>query len=397
MKLRTLLQNGALIILSLAAGYLVIEFLLFPQLLTFVPLKLHFAIKEELRVLAQSSKKSVTPGRYLALFGDSYSQGYGDWLLDVDPDTNAPYHSAHVLHELTGREVITFGKSGSGSLSEMVGHPIRWLDYIDRAWVADLPDPEEILVYFYEGNDLNDNLADLKARFSDRNYEPSRIYEPAYFRRFIQKEVIGTSPFGNSGWEDYLFFSHFLGQTFDSFKKGENTLIGPENISPGPGIINRVRVGGREISVPDGLQSPALELSSGEIHLGVFLFEQALQALRQRFPKTPVTVVYLPSVLSCYEITSPYVSVQIYDQGREPNYPARQVHQRSDFIAGRIRAAALKQKIPFLDTRPALRRLGRRQLFHGPKDWKHYNREGYTVLAKAIYRYQIQHGMPRAG
>ncbi len=386
MKLKKWFQNFLLVLLSLIAGYLAIEFVLFPVLLDRIPLKLHFAVKEDIRVLVQSSKKDVVPQKYLALFGDSYSQGYGDWLLDADPDTNPPYHSAHVLHDLTGREVISFGKSGSGSLSGLVGHPINWLDYIRRSRINNLPDPQEILVYFYEGNDLNDNLEDLKTRYIERNYDPTKIYDEAYFRTFIEKEVLGVSPFENPDWTDTFFFTDFMKHTIDSMESKKNTLIAPDNISPGPGKVNRIRIAGQEIDIPDGLQSPALELTPGEINLTVYMFEQSLKYMREHFHGIPVTVVYLPSVLSCYEVVSPYVSIQIYDQGRETNYKSYLVQQRSEKIATMIRTISEKEGAGFIDARPTLRALGRKQIFHGPKDWKHYNKDGYTALAEVIHK-----------
>ena len=383
--MKKLFQNGLLIILSLAAGYTGLEYFLFPALLDRVPLKLHFAVKEEIRVLTQSSKDSVVPERYLALFGDSYSQGYGDWLLDADPDANSPYHSAHVLHDLSGRDVITFGKSGSGSLSGLVGHPVRWLDYIRQSRLSSLPDPGEILVYFYEGNDLNDNLEDLKTRYIERNYDPAKVYDPAYFRSFIEKEVVGTSPFKNPDWTDLFFFTDFLQRTLKARDNNKSTLIASENVSPGEGKVNRAIIGGKERPIPDGLQSPALELTSGELHLTVYIFEQALKYMKERFQGIPIHVVYLPSVLSCYEIVSPYVSIQNYQKSRESTYPSYLVHQRGEQIATMIRSIAEQEKLDFIDARPALRALGQKQVFHGPKDWKHYNKDGYTALARAIH------------
>ncbi len=384
MTLKKLFQNFLLILISLVAGYGLLEFVLFPKLLDKVPLKLHFAVKEDIRILVQSSKDEVIPEKYIALFGDSYSQGYGDWLLDANPNLNSPYHSAHVLHNITGRNIITFGKSGSGSLSGLVGNPINWLNYIRQSRLGPIPDPEEILVYFYEGNDLNDNLEDLKKRYINRDYDPSKVYDENYFRQFINSEVIRSKVNSDQDWKTTFFFTDFLKKTTDSFKSKKSTLIAPENISPGAGSINRIRLHGKQVAIPDGLQSPALELTPGEIHLTTKMFEQSLKYMREHFHGIPVTVVYLPSVLSCYEVVSPYVSIQIYDSGRESNYPSYLVRQRSEEIATMIRTISKQENARFIDARPALRTLGRKQIFHGPKDWKHYNKDGYTALAKTI-------------
>lgn len=384
MTLKKLFQNFLLVLISLVAGYGLLEFVVFPKLLDKVPLKLHFAVNENIRILVQSSKDEVIPENYTALFGDSYSQGYGDWLLDANPNLNSPYHSAHVLHNITGRNVITFGKSGSGSLSGLVGNPINWLNYIRQSRLGPIPDPQEILVYFYEGNDLNDNLEDLKKRYINRDYDPSKVYDETYFRNFINSEVIRSNVIPNDNWRQTLYFTDFLKHTVDSLETKKSTLIAPENISPGAGNINRILLNGKQIAIPDGLQSPALELTEGEIHLTTTVFEQSLKYMREHFQGIPVTVVYLPSVLSCYEVVSPYVSIQIYDNGRESNYPSYLVRQRSEEIATMIRTISKQENARFIDARPALRALGRKQIFHGPKDWKHYNKDGYTALAKTI-------------
>lgn len=88
MKLKSFFQNVGLALASIGFTLTALELLVFPYALPFTPLKLHFAIKEPVRILAQSSKQSAVPEEYIALFGDSYSQGYGDWLLDADPNKN---------------------------------------------------------------------------------------------------------------------------------------------------------------------------------------------------------------------------------------------------------------------------------------------------------------------
>ena len=96
-----------------------------------------------------SSKTGVLPHDPVLLLGDSYAQGAGDWLLETDPNRNGPFHSAHVINRLTGRDVITLGVSGA---------------YSKDAWYLRLPPPHVAVVYFSEGSDLNDNLGFLAHR-----------------------------------------------------------------------------------------------------------------------------------------------------------------------------------------------------------------------------------------
>src|SRR5215212_243131 len=134
--------------------------------LPYVPLRLQGDLPDDIRIFAQSSKAGVVPRDPILLLGDSYAQGFGDWLLEANPNRNGPFHSAHVIQTLTGRDVISLGRSGAGSGEGLAVLPAVAYSYAKQAWRLRLPAPHAIAVYFYEGNDLNDNMS-----FLERNFE----------------------------------------------------------------------------------------------------------------------------------------------------------------------------------------------------------------------------------
>ena len=94
-------QNIALLVFSLAFVLLVGEWL-FPKYLNKVPFRLYGGVDNNLRVLAQYSKKSVIPRDYIAIFGDSNSVGVGDLYIDLtkrSEDWYPDYAPAHFLHK----------------------------------------------------------------------------------------------------------------------------------------------------------------------------------------------------------------------------------------------------------------------------------------------------------
>ena len=106
------------------------EFAVFPLLLPHTPLRLQIFLPDGVRVLAQSSKDARLPESYVALAGDSYAQGRGDWLLGQNPNGNGPFHSAHILHDRTGRDVSMGAVHATldrlerkGYLSSLFGEP----------------------------------------------------------------------------------------------------------------------------------------------------------------------------------------------------------------------------------------------------------------------------------
>ena len=382
MRLKSIAVNAALIIISVLLTFAALEYLVFPRILTHVPLKHHFSLRPELRLLTQVSKDSVVPEKYLAIFGDSYAQGYGDWLLDADVNDNPPFHSAHVLHDKLNRDIISFGKSGSSNLQGYVGNPISWLNYLKNSRFAKLGNPDEIIIYFYEGNDLNDNLMDLKLRYIERGYSTENLYDEKSFKAFIEKEIVRN----DGKVKPPLFSEFYLVDFIASMIKGPDGNGREEVIPFKVGNINRAIVDGKEINMPDGLHSPSMELSLQEIHLGVYIFRQSLAYMLGQFPGIKVSMVYIPAVLACYDISSTYASFQPYNKGRDTVTKSELIFLRSDKIFSMVRAVAQDLGVQVIVVRPALRKAAKAEIIHGPKDWKHLNKLGYHVMADAIIK-----------
>ena len=155
-RLTTALANLALVLASLAVTYLAASFLIlrfvYPHLS--VNLRPHFPDLAE--VFAQTSKTASVPRDPIVLLGDSYAEGQGDGLFNANGDRAKAQHSAHVLHRLTGRDVISIGVGGAGSAQAMVRMPARILRGGCFLY-PQLAPPRRMLVYFYEGNDLEEN------------------------------------------------------------------------------------------------------------------------------------------------------------------------------------------------------------------------------------------------
>lgn len=382
-----MLKNLLLAALSFALLWLFLELLVAPLALPLTPLRIHAALPRPLRPLAQSSKLGTVPERYVALIGDSNAQGAGDWLLEVDANRNPAFHSAHLLHERTGRSVISFGASGAGSLRAMGTEPQAYVDALQRSWRYRLPDPELLLVYFYEGNDLQDNLRDLDHTYASGGFDAARIYDGDYFRDFVRKTAAVRTPVAEElatwHWIDNFFLARFVLRIANaaldrSWQKAEPV---PDWL---PGRVNRARIGGIEVALPDGLQAPPLELSADELELALWANAQAFALLRERFPGTRVLVVYLPAPLSLYRLSSAEVDVQV-QRGEGPTRFARSaLVELGDHVCRRVAEITLAGDGEFLDVRPALWPAAAEAPIHGPRDWKHLNRVGQERLTAAV-------------
>lgn len=389
-------QNYFLLVLSILITYLILEAFMFIAL-PFMPLRLQGYLPRAVRLLAQSPKNGLKPENYIAIMGDSYAQGLGEWFSSTLKWTNPDYGSQHILHAQTGRDVITFGRGGAGSLGGMVTQPVNALRYLDRTAFLKIEKPRTILVYFYEGNDLSDNSEEIDERFTGSN-DRNKLFDKDYFRTFIENVVIAQDrlfvpEIKSFRWYDNLVFlkmikniiTHDKGISQDDNREAEKEEH-RRNKRVGPGRINRFLMNGEKVFVPDRLQAPALDITKREIELGVYVFGESLDYLRQYFSNSKIFVVYIPSPLSCYEIVSPQVSIQTYPD-RKAIHDAADVSRNNEFIRREIRRATEDLGLTFIDPTDAIRKTTRTEFLHGPSEWKHFNKRGYTVLTEAIVPY----------
>ena len=274
------------------------------------PIRFQGLLPHEIYVLAQSSKRGVIPKDYVAILGDSYAQGAGEWYRGSNQWKNTGSASQHVLHEMTGRDVISFGQSGNGSLAGLVGTPINVYENLNGSFLYRLQSPKSIAVYFYAGNDLDDKIEDHRKRFLT-DFEQPRIHETEYFAKFIQTSVIEGSQIHRS---KFAFLSHLrfafvktvqqaIELIYDK-RKAEATRRWAKPTQPAKEGINRVLVNGKSLLIPDHLQGPGLELTEDERDLALYVFEQSLDYVRGCFKDARLVVVYVPAPVSCYSFTS---------------------------------------------------------------------------------------------
>ncbi len=384
------LGNALLLILFTLITFGLLESVIGNFFITQTPIKFHFALPDGLAVLTQSSKAERLPKHYIAIAGDSYAQGKGDWLLETNPASNDPYHSAHILQQLTGQDVISFGKSGASNIKGWSREPGAKFNFISTAIDSDIEPPELILAYFYAGNDLMENVVQLRKEFlpefGEKELQNNAVWDQ-YFNTQIENRKVGPYRGVNStlGWLPRAVFK-VIGNELKGKKAGDE--LGDIQLMQA-GSVNLAKVKGKPAALPDRLQSPGMELNPAETELGLLAAAQSLRDLKQRFKQSQVVVVYIPSVLGSYDIISEQVSIEdriAATEGKKPQpiHPSSILAQRSDEISSKIQAIAQTLAIPFIDIRPQIRAAARQQIIHGPKDWLHFNQRGYEVLANAI-------------
>ena len=70
---------------------------------------------------------------------------------------------------------------------------------------------------------------------------------------------------------------------------------------------NKAIIGNDTFSLPPFLQGPALSLDNDQMQLSLYVLDQSLSYIKNYFKGTHFFVIYIPSVLSSYTITSQFV------------------------------------------------------------------------------------------
>jgi hypothetical protein len=245
-----------------------------------------------------------------------------------------------------------------------------------------IAEPKRMLIYFYEGNDLDDNYMLL-----DHRVRPDGGDLRAQIDRFLDEHYAMVN-----GW---LCHGHFGDMLF----RMARFLVRYRNLKwelPDQPATQQVIIGNR----PHGawqLNIPSLALDEKQTEAAVIVYERSLMWLHQRFRNVPMTVVYIPSPASMYRhATDQVISHEIYLPITDPSqvgkvvksygrvFSTSAIYKKSQNICEMIRGITLAQGVDFIDTRPTFRAAAAQRPMHGPKDWNHLNENGYRVLGSYL-------------
>ena len=380
-RLKDAAINIALVLVSSAITYLILEVVFFRLMLPHLPLQYRVYLPDRADFFLQISKSQYVPKDYIALVGDSYAQGMGDWLLSLGYKSSKPYHSADVIHEALNQDVASLGRARSGSAEAMVLRVARIFNDPYCYLFPEIPAPKRFLVYFYEGNDLEDNIELIQHYVRPDASKPLAPQIDA----FLQNQYAATSSWrchghlGDTIWKMIQYHVRFGLHPDESY-----------NVGPVP-PINQIILDGKPTNARE-LGGGAMVFNDKQIDDAVLVYDRSLAWFQARFPNVPITLVYIPSPGAIYRYPgSDVMSGEYYDPNDQPRigrphltpsrkFPASAIYAMSQKTCERIRAASLAHGINFIDTRPAWRKAAAHVPLHGPRDWGHPNEAGYRLL-----------------
>lgn len=405
-RVKKILRQFLLILLSwlgvFALIYWLIELFFMDMIIKNLPGSYQVGLGNEGYVLMQYSKEAVAPKNYIAILGDSYAYGTGEWLSHVITQKQADYSAAHIIHKKLNRDVVSFGMPGAGSMRAMLSLPGFFLASTRQFSRYDIKDPDTLVVYFYEGNDLVDNINELERFYQERGYDSNRIHDEKYFEHFLETEVVGKDPVLEEvktlSFTDQLLLYRL---TIFGFQDIMSRLLklhpakSAEEMAWPISENNIVDINGRAEKMGAGLQAPALELTASETELALYIFQQSLAKMHKTFPQSRILVVYIPSNLSSYKWLSKTVDAYVFAPDPASGqktwqhvfYNATAIDSRSNYLCSQVENIVKAQNHGFLDTRGRIREETTKHIVHHAWDWLHFDRKGYQALGEEISNY----------
>ena len=293
------IKNLVLVFVAVCLSFIAVEIAL-RLFATRLPLRFQIYLPEDVKILAQSSKRGELPRAYVAVLGDSYAAGQGDWYdeaVQQEPFGNPPFHSAHVIHELTGMDVVTFGIPGAESADGIVYRPVSLVEMLRSRGVA-IEMPSRLVIYFYEGNDFRGNLEFL-ARYWDSNEDEytteamTRLFEKIFstgpradglIERLRHLELLKRFYVPKLVWVLWRDIALML-----SDSEGDTT--------PEKDQLVHLKTRASSLRPPVRLQAPPLWFDSETTRKSLFVLEESMRFATRYFNGSTFLLVYIPSPL----------------------------------------------------------------------------------------------------
>ena len=396
-KLKNYLINFFLILFSIALTLLIINITIiyFPSQ-KFFPRSLASSLPNSLITFYPNTFKKNNFENYVAILGDSYTLGSGDAYINGTYD----FSIAHHLYKNSKKNYLIFGRAGYGSISA-VSNLIRLKKISNLTnFTENLNKPQSIIFFFYEGNDIEDNLIEYSflAR-SDENYNDFAL-------RRINTNI-------NLTLDDKLTSFFPLFSIMEDMYKHLNILLikliqDDEKTNKMSLVINRIKKlfgytvlldiekkdGNRKKfsnSMKDNnhyknippLQSAAASLTSEEIEIGLNIFFSSMKYIKSWSTIDNITIVYIPSPVSCYIWNEPIEYETRFNKNIKTT-SNKENNLKSKFIRDEIEIFSEKNNIKFLDTTDHIKKRNKNKIIHGPLDWRHFNYNGYKMISDYI-------------
>ena len=381
-SIRNLAINTILVLLSTLVGILTInQFLIYisnnnNQRQDF-PRKLLKYLEPMARWTYPDYKNSVNNSKSLFIVGDSYAEGAGDLYLK----DSYKYSIGHFLDEKWRKNTNIYLSANSGSHIPAQLYLLEKHLRGDSKNLTGIPIKSEtfnLILYFYEGNDLENTLLSKKMPFQSFKSK-LRLRLPIFYTVRIATRVAKNKISSNFRATKNKISSKFRvvkNKISSKFPKPKQVSVNSKKI-----LRNNICIGFICRSMPP-LQTASAGLSEKEIIHEINYLEDSVKEFTLKYPNSNICLVYIPSPATIYSPSDDFY-YQKYIPSKSLKTDSKSNNKKSVLMRRLLRARFDSELMTFVDPTKTIQKQALKKFIHGKSDPKHFNKHGYKLLADA--------------
>lgn len=331
---------------------------------------------------------------YTAVLGDSYAQGSGDAYLSGE----YTYSISHFLRNKTNLDYLNFARGGYGSISSVFNlERIIYFSSNDML-INKLNHPQEILYFFYEGNDLTENISlflkdgntNIKSYFENEikrlsimsynkiNYEVN--FPIISYVKILSKKIFLQI----NNIKSYQDLVSHLNHMLSRIKGKEETMVRNYNSDK----LKKKNMTHNNFIFPQ-IESGFTLLDQKHLDQSLEIFSLSMNYLKKKFPHSKIKLIYIPSVPTIYNFNNPVNTWSNYanSNGFKNLITTNQKNEKnSNYVRKIINEYSIKNNLLYLDLTKSLQDFTKKNQIHGPIDFGHFNKLGYEFISKEIFK-----------
>ena len=299
-------------------------------------------------------KNSVTNSKSLFIVGDSYAEGAGDLYLK----DSFKYSIGHFLDKQWRKNTNIYLAANSGSNIPLQLSMLEMHLRGDSKNLTGMPIKAgtfNLVLYFYEGNDLENTL--LNSRMLFQSFGGSKL-------RFKFPILYALKTANRLGKQKIL-----------SILTKQTSQTRPNSLR------NNICVDSICRSIPS-MQTASAGLSEEQINVEIEYLVNSIKKFSSQYTNANMCLVYIPSPATIYSPKEDFFYQQ-YLPNKSLKTDAKSNNKKSLLIRQSLLEGLNFELMTFVDPTKTLQKKALKEFIHGKLDPKHFNEYGYKLIADA--------------
>lgn len=313
---------------------------------------------------------------YVAVIGDSYAVGQGDSSLKKKKN----YSAIHLIDD-NNENYLNFAKPGARSLTSIKEFFFRFNLIKKSFFLPNIDDPKKVLIFFYSGNDINDNFFYYKKynnkllsvdNYVSNNIEKYTEYNNRKFKIFFPVLSLSKN----------IIIQNFIHYIYLPFKRKKIQQTNEIFVKK---KYNKIKFSKNKDLLYEGdiiNNNPGYLLPIKDLNISLDIFFSSVKFLKKKLPDSKIEIIYIPSPTTIYNWNEDSITINLGDKIEK--FSNDFMKQRYEIIIEKFHQFSKKNDILFKNSTFLLQEAAKNSYLHGELDPNHFNLLGYKIISEVI-------------